>query len=114
MNMKKFLKFSIGKLGIMGSIFFLTIILRGVVTKTNSLLFKSIELIFSPHYLLYKIWDSFAYPVHNLPPGVKYDILLSPFDIIVTLIIFILGIFYWYFWACLIVFGYNKFKGKIQ
>lgn len=88
-----------------GVIFLLTLMLRGVFNKGGSLVATPIEMLCSPQYLLYERWFRV---VHPSTVGKPHDVLLAPTDLMATLVIFMLGIAWWYLLACLVVCGYHK------
>jgi len=106
MKWKNFLKPDSRRLIIVAFIFFLTIPLRGIVNELRIESLKIIEKILCPHYLLYFLIT---------PPNVSgADIVLTSFDLLLTILAFVGGIVYWYFLSCLIIFVYDKLKEKVE
>jgi len=98
-NLKNFFELTEEKIKIFVLIFFLTIFLRGIVNEFKLKFLEVIEKILSPHYLLYK------YTIPSFPSGVNYDIVIHPS---ILLLVFIVGLIYWYFLSCLIVFIHKR------
>lgn len=102
---KAFLKIERRKVLLTGAVFILTTLLHGIVFKSESIFLKGLEILLSPHYLLYSVLISIRSPPPSIVGG---DIAFTSLDILLIPAIFIIGVLYWYFLSCLFVFFYDK------
>lgn len=101
---KAFLKIERRKVLLTGAMFILTTLLHGIAFKSESVFLKGLEILLSPHYLLYRVIMSIRSP----PPGILGDITFTSVDILLMSTIFIIGVLYWYSLSCLMAFFYDK------
>ena len=92
-------------------ILLLTILLRGTATELGIKSLAIVEIILSPHYLLYGFIETWLLPFGLGYVGTTFGSVLYYLLIITT---FVIGVIYWYFLACLLIFIYERLKEKIR
>jgi len=111
-NIKNFFEPTKEKLKIFVLIFLFATFLRGILReiafefKFIEVLVKIIEKILTfPLPLEKYIIPYYPPPSYRPPPGVKYDIVIYPFN---TLLLLGINMIYWYFLSCFIVFIHKR------